>query len=167
MKKVLVIGSGGAGKTTLAKLLAARLDIELIHLDSIYWKPGWVETPKAEWLKAVEQLIAREVWIMDGNYSGTFDLRIQACDTVIFLDLPRLVCMWRVIKRLLLNWNQNRPEMSDDCRERFNLGFLFWVWGYPRRTRPKVLSMLREHSQDKKVVILRSQSEVQEFLASL
>ena len=63
MKKVLVIGSGGAGKTTLAKLLGARLSIELIHLDSIYWNPGWVETPKAEWLKTVEQLIAREVWV--------------------------------------------------------------------------------------------------------
>ena len=164
MKKVLVIGSGGAGKTTLARLLAARLDIELIHLDSIYWNPGWVEMPKAEWLQTVQDLIQREVWIMDGNYSGTFDLRIPACDTVIFLDMPRLVCMWRVIKRLFLNWNQNRPELADECRERFNLAFLLWVWGYPRRTRPKVLAMLSEHSKDKKIVILRSQRDVEEFL---
>ena len=166
-KRVLVIGSGGAGKTTVARLLAARLDIELIHLDSIYWNPGWVETPRAEWLKTVEELIKREVWIMDGNYSGTFDLRIPASDAVVFLDMPRLVCLWRVLKRVFLNWNRKRPEMADECRERFNLKFLLWVWRYPERTRPKVLAMLRENSQNRKIVLLRSQREVDEFLASL
>lgn len=117
MKKVLVIGSGGSGKTTLAKRIAASLNLELIHLDSIYWKPGWVETPKAEWLKTVEEIVKREAWIMDGNYSGTLDLRILACDTVIFLDMPRIVCLWRVLKRLVLNWNRNRSDMADECRE--------------------------------------------------
>ena len=167
MRKVLVIGSGGSGKSTFARRLGALLELEVIHLDSIYWNPGWVEMPKAEWLQTVQELIQRDVWIMDGNYSGTFDLRIPACDTVIFLDMPRLVCMWRVIKRLFLNWNKNRPELADECRERFNLDFLLWVWGYPRRTRPKVLAMLREHSQDKRIVVLRSTREVQEFLADL
>ena len=167
MRKVLVIGSGGAGKTTLAKRLGARLNIELIHLDSIYWNPGWVETPKAEWLKMVEELIKREAWIMDGNYSGTLDLRIRACDTVIFLDVSRLVCLWRVGKRLLLNWNRNRSDMANECRERFNLEFMLWIWGYPTRTRPKVLAMLSENSQSKKLVVLRSQRAVEEFLSGL
>ena len=112
-----MIGSGGSGKTTLAKRIAASLNLELIHLDSIYWKPGWVETPKAEWLKTVEEIVKREAWIMDGNYSGTLDLRILACDTVIFLDMPRIVCLWRVLKRLVLNWNRNRSDMADECRE--------------------------------------------------
>ena len=162
-----MIGSGGAGKTTLAKRLEVRLNIELIHLDSIYWKPGWVETPKAEWLKIVEELVKREAWIMDGNYSGTLDLRIRACDTVVFLDMPRLVCLWRVAKRLLLNWNRNRPDMADECRERLNLDFMLWICGYRKRTRPKVLSMLRENSQSKTIVLLRSQKEIEEFLAVL
>ena len=167
MRKILVIGSGGAGKTTLARYLGERLNIELIHLDSIYWNPGWVETPKAEWFKTVEELIRREAWIMDGNYSGTLDLRIRACDTVIFLDLSRLVCLWRVGKRLLLNWNRNRPDMADECPEKFNLDFMRWIWSYPKRTRPKVLAMLRENSQSKKIILLRSQKETEEFLAGL
>ena len=166
MRKVLVIGSGGSGKTTLARRLAARLNIELIHLDSLYWKPGWVETPKSEWLKIVEEIVNRDTWIMDGNYSGTLDLRIRACDTVIFLDIPRLVCLWRVGKRLLLNWNKTRPDMAEECREKFNPGFMLWIWGYRKRTRPKVLALLSE-STSKRILVLRSQRDIKEFLATV
>jgi adenylate kinase family enzyme len=166
MRKVLVIGSGGSGKTTLARRIAARLNIELIHLDSLYWRPGWVETPKAEWLKILEEIVERDTWIMDGNYSGTLELRIRACDSVIFLDMPRRICLWRVAKRLLLNWNKTRPDMADNCRERFNPGFMLWIWGYRKRTRPKVLAMLRQ-SPGKNIVVLRSQREIEEFLAGL
>jgi adenylate kinase family enzyme len=167
MRKVLVIGSGGAGKSTFAKRLGARLKTKVIHLDSIYWRPGWVETPKAEWLMMVEELLKRESWIMDGNYSGTLEVRLQSCDTVIFLDLPRTVCVWRVMKRLFRYWNRSRPDMADECREKFNLEFIRWVWGYPKRTRPKVLERLKENSQSKKIILLRSQAEVEKFLASL
>ncbi|MGH9842177.1 MAG: hypothetical protein ACREEM_25785 [Blastocatellia bacterium] len=111
MRKVLVIGSGGAGKSTFAKCLGERLHIEVIHLDMLYWNPGWIETPKAEWLRAVEELVKRDAWIMDGNYSGTLDLRLKACDTVIFLDLPRLTCLWRVLKRVVQYRGRRRPDM--------------------------------------------------------
>ena len=161
-----MIGSGGSGKTTLARRIAARLNIELIHLDSLYWRPGWVETPKAEWLKILEEIVERDTWIMDGNYSGTLELRIRACDSVIFLDVPRRICLWRVAKRLLLNWNKTRPDMADNRRERFNPGFMLWIWGYRKRTRPKVLAMLRQ-SLGKNIVVLRSQREIEEFLAGL
>src|SRR5688572_30960534 len=79
MKRILVIGSGGAGKSTFARRLGKILSIEVIHLDSIYWRPGWIETPKQEWKKRVEHLIAGDSWIMDGNYSGTLQLRFEAC----------------------------------------------------------------------------------------
>lgn len=162
-----MIGSGGAGKSTFAKRLGERLNLEVIYLDSIYWKPGWVKTPKAIWLKTVKELLKRESWIMDGNYSGTLELRIQSCDTVIFLDLPRAVCAWRVMKRLFRYWNRSRPDMADECLEKFNLEFIRWVWDYPQRTRPKVMKMLKENSQGKRIVLLRSQTEVEKFLASL
>lgn len=166
MRKVLVIGSGGAGKSTFARRLGERLHIEIIHLDMLYWNPGWVETPKAEWLRVVEELVKRDTWIMDGNYSGTLDLRLEACDTVIFLDLPRLTCLWRVLKRAIRYRNTRRPDMAAGCEERLTLEFVQWVWNYPNRTRPKVIELLRGNS-GKTVIRLRSQPELDQFLAGV
>ena len=88
MRKVLVIGSGGAGKSTFASKLSKRTGLPLIHLDSLYWRPGWIETSTAEWDQTIEHLLGRDTWIMDGNYGRTLERRLAACDTVIFLDLP-------------------------------------------------------------------------------
>ena len=167
MRKILVIGSGGAGKTTFARRLGELRNIEVLHLDSLYWNPGWVETPKPEWLKTVEELVARDAWIMDGNYSGTLDLRLRACDTVIFLDLGRAICLWRVLKRWMRYRNRSRPDMAAGCHEQFNPEFILWVWNYRRRTRPKVIKMLRENSGGKKVIWLRSPADVERYLADV
>lgn len=165
MRKVLVIGSGGAGKSTFARRLGDLLGLRVIHLDACHWKPGWVETPKDVWLKTVEGLVEREAWVMDGNYSGTLPVRLAACDTVIFLDLPRAVCLWRVLKRVFMYRQASRPDMAEGCPERFSVKFLQWVWSYPKRTRPKILRLLEESApQGKRIIRLRSRAEVREFL---
>jgi adenylate kinase family enzyme len=164
MKRVLVIGSGGAGKSTFARRLGARLGLEVIHLDREHWRPGWVETPKDEWRRRVEELAARESWVMDGNYSGTLDVRLAACDAVIFLDLPRALCVWRVLKRIVTYRRGVRPDMAEGCHEQFDFKFIRWVWDYPTRTRPKVLALLEQHSHDKRIVRLRTRAEVEKFL---
>jgi len=166
MRKILVIGSGGAGKSTFAARLGARLKLEVIHLDSCYWQAGWQETPKAEWRARVEELIAHDTWIMDGNYSGTLELRLKACDTVIFLDLPRTLCLWRVVKRAIMYWGKPRPDMAAGCPERLTFEFVQWIWQYPRRTRPQVLARLQACADAKQIVHLRSQAEVEKFLAN-
>jgi adenylate kinase family enzyme len=86
---VLVIGPGGAGKSTVAKRLGRILSLEVIHLDKFYWKPGWIEAPKEEWDVPIERLLAGESWIMDGNYSRTLERRLKSADTVVFLDFAR------------------------------------------------------------------------------
>src|SRR5436305_14392797 len=101
MQRILVIGSGGAGKTPVARRLAAILDLPLIHLDAEYWRPGWVKPATAEWRTTVNALIARPKWVMDGNYGGTFDQRMPRADAIVLLDLPRVVCLWHVVKRWL------------------------------------------------------------------
>jgi adenylate kinase family enzyme len=164
MKKVLVIGSGGSGKSTFSKRLGEALGIEVIHLDRLNWQPGWVETPKPELRARVEESVRRDAWIMDGNYSGTLDIRLEACDTVVFLDVPRLVCLWRVLKRVVTYWNGGRADMAEGCDERFDLEFMRWIWTYPKQRRPKILKLLTEKARDKKVVILRTQAEIESFL---
>ncbi len=166
MKKILVIGSGGAGKSTFARRLSKILDLEVIHLDSLYWQAGWVEMPKPEWKQLVEELLTRNAWIMDGNYSGTLELRMQACDTIVFLDLAPRLCLWRIFKRLVQYRNQRRPDMAAGCPERFSFEFIAWVWNYRKRTRPKVIKLLQEHAADKKIFWLRSDTDVARFFES-
>lgn len=166
MKKVLVIGPGGAGKSTFARRLGESLNIEVLHLDKIYWQPGWVETPKSEWRTTVEELLKRNAWIMDGNYSGTLDIRFEACDTIVFLDMPRMLCLRRVLKRFVMYRNRRRPDMADGCREKLSLEFALWIWNYARRTRPKIVRMLEANPEGKRIVWLRSQTDVESFLAA-
>lgn len=159
-----MIGSGGAGKSTVATSLGTLLDIEVFHLDTLYWKPGWIEKCRPEWHKTIQELLKRDSWIIDGNYSNTLELRVAACDTVVFLDIPRLICLWRVLKRWALYRGKSRPDMAEGCPEKINLEFIRWVWGYKNRTRPKVVAMLNNNSPRKKVVWLRSDREVRAFL---
>ncbi len=167
MKRVLIIGPGGAGKSTLARRLGELTGLEVLHLDRLYWRPGWIETPKDEWRARVEALLARDSWIMDGNYGGTLDLRLAACDTVLFLDLPRALCLLRVIRRAAKYRRDTRPDMAAGCPERLTWQFLRWVWDYPRRTRPRVLEKLAALGAGTRIVRLRSPAEVEKFLADL
>jgi adenylate kinase family enzyme len=165
MQKVLVIGPGGAGKSTFANRLGEILGITVVHLDSLYWQPGWVEPPKSEWLATVAEVLGRDAWIMDGNYSGTLEVRLKACDAVVFLDLPRRLCLWRVVRRAAKYRNQTRPDMAKGCPERLSLAFLVWIWNYRRRTRPKILRLFAELKEEREIIWLRSSEEVEQFLA--
>lgn len=164
MRRVIIIGSAGAGKSTLALRLGPLLGLPVIHLDREHWRPGWVETPKPEWRARVEALTRRPTWVIEGNYSGTLDVRVAACDTVVFLDYPRLLCLWGIVRRVL--FRGPRPDMAPGCPERVDLEFALWVWRYPRRTRPKVLELLAQHP-GRTIVHLRSRAETEAFLAQL
>lgn len=165
MRRVAVIGCGGAGKSTLARALGERLGIEVVHLDRLYWRPGWVPTPADEWRAVVAGVARRERWITDGNYGGTLDLRLAAADTVLFLDLPRRVTVPSVLRR----WWRHRGQavQAPACPERWSWTFLRWVWNYRRDSRPRVLAALAEHARHADVVTLRSRADVRRYLAAL
>lgn len=162
-----MLGAGGAGKTTIARELGERLRLPVIHLDALYWKPGWVEPDKDEWLMRLREVLQAEAWILDGNYSSTLPLRLAACDTVVFLDLPRLTCMARVLMRGLRHRGRTRPDMAPVCPERFSLVFLLWIWGYAQRSRSKVLALLEAQRGTRRIIHLRSTAEVRRFVADL
>jgi adenylate kinase family enzyme len=167
MKRIIVIGSGGAGKSTFARRLGEILRLPVIHLDSLYWRPNWVETPKPEWRQRVTELVQGEAWIIDGNYSGTLDLRLVACDTVVFLDLSRVTCIRRALGRVIKHRGASRRDMAPGCPERFDLKFLWWIWDFPRRTRPKLERLFTQYAVDKKIVRLSTPAQVEAFLNRL
>jgi len=162
----VVIGSGGSGKTTFARRLAAGTGLPLTHLDQLYWRPGWQPTPDPEWREVVRRLISGDAWILDGNYGGTLDLRLEACDTAVFLDVPRRICLARVIARRLSHRGRSRRELPTGCPERWSLEFLAWIWTYPRRRRTEVLRRLAAFRAGQRSIVLRTDAQIEAFLAA-
>lgn len=164
MQRIILIGSGGAGKSTLAQRLGERLNIPVIHLDAYFWNPGWVETPRPEWEKKLVELLKDQSWVMDGNYGNTIAMRAPHADTIIFLDFSRYRCLWRALKRIIHYYGKTRPDMGPDCPERFDLEFLTWIWNFPKQSRPRLLEMIKKHGTGKQVLIFRKPNEVRKFL---
>ena len=165
MKRVLVIGSPGAGKSTVATELARRLALPLIHLDQQYWQSGWVEPSKEGWHRKVAELIAGDRWIMDGNYGGTLELRLARADTVIDLEFPAWLCVWRILRRVASLRGRVRPDMAEGCPEQLNLEFLIYTATFPLTARRRTLAKLARFGGT--VIRLRRPSEVRRFVESL
>jgi adenylate kinase family enzyme len=167
MQRILIIGAPGSGKSTLARVMGVRLGLPVIHLDAEYWRPGWVEPAKDEWAAQVAMLAAREAWVMDGNYSGSWDLRLTRAEAIVWLDLPRRVYLTRTLVRTFGSLGRVRPDLAPDCPERFDWEFVKWVWNYPGRSRDKTIATMDRVRSEKRVVILRSPAEVRAFEAGL
>ena len=154
MKKIAIIGSGGSGKSTFSILLGKELGLPVHHLDKLYWKPDWVKTPNDKWSEIQKVLCENDSWIIDGNYKSTLDIRLDACDTVIFLDVNRFKCIFRAIKRTLTS--KTRPDMAAGCEERFDMEFIKYLWDYPNKTRPIVMDKISSVMHCKNVIIAKS-----------
>lgn len=167
MKRVMVIGCCGAGKSTLAKQIQQRTKLPLFHLDQLYWKANWEETPEEEWIPKAQEVVDKEEWIIDGNYSGTMDMRLERADTIIFLDRSRWLCLYRVFKRIILNYGRTRADMAEGCKERFNWEFIVYVFHFNDVKRPKIIRRLKGGLKNKKVYVFKKDREVETFLKEL
>lgn len=167
MERIMIIGCCGAGKSSFARQLHALTQIHLIHLDQHYWQPNWIESPAEEWKKKVQELAALPTWIIDGNYGGTMDIRIQKADTIIYLDYPTWKCLWRVLKRTWQNHGHERADMPKGCKERFDLDFLHYVATYNLIRRKKLLQKLEGVASEKNVIIFKHDRDARHFLERL
>ncbi|QUL52732.1 DNA topology modulation protein [Paenibacillus tritici] len=166
MNRILILGSGGSGKSTLARQLGGLLDLPVVHLDAHFWSPGWIPKPNEEWEELVRQYTDQRRWIMDGNYSRTMDMRLKRADVIILLDLPRLLCMYRIVKRRMMYHNQSRPDMNEGCPEKLDWAFVRWVWNYKTRSRSSTMERLRQTGSHQEVIIVTSRRQVKELVKS-
>lgn len=165
MRKVCIIGCGGSGKSTLAVKLGTLLDLPVVHLDAVHWRPNWEKPPRDVWQRRHGELLEREAWILDGNYGSTMKQRIAASDTVVLLALSRFTCLFQVFKRAIWHLGRSRPDLNPGCREQLpDREFLEWIWNYNRTRLPGILDDLKRVRKDKNVVILRSRGDVARFL---
>jgi adenylate kinase family enzyme len=167
MRRVLVLGSPGAGKTTFARRLAERLPLPVIHLDCYYWRSGWRASEEVEWREKVKALAIAPDWIMEGNYSNTFDIRMPRADTLIWLDRGRLTCMRRVVMRIITGYGRTRPELPDECPEQFSAEFLRFVWDFPAEYRPRIVDGIAKLGTHLQIFRLANDREAHDFLAGV
>ena len=167
MERVMIIGCGGAGKSTLARKLGEKTGLPVVHLDQIFWEPGnWQHLEREEFNKRLETELRKPRWILDGNFHRTVEQRLEACDTVIYLDYPRLVCLKNWLGRVIQNWGHSRADMGEGCAEWLDPEFAAWIWNFNKKYRKHYYGLL-EKAEGKTVVILKSRRQAERFLNKL
>lgn len=161
MKKVIVIGCPGAGKSMFSRELHNKTKLPLFHLDLLNWNSDSTTVSKELFRERLKKVLSRESYIIDGNYGSTMELRIKECDTVFFLDYPVEVCIEGVFQRK----GKKRSDMpwieSEDDEE-----FLEFIRSFNKDSRPKVLELLKKYN-DKDIYIFESRKEADDFLTEL
>ena len=165
MDRVLVIGPCGAGKSTLSVELGQKLDLPVFHMDQLNWRPGWVESSKDELRARLSIITAGERWLIYGNYGGTLDARMARADTVVYLDYPIRLCAWRLLRRIFKYRGRTRPDMTDECPERFDLDFFLYLVAWNTGPRPRTEARLREYEGT--MIRLANPSALQSWLDTL
>ena len=160
-KRVAVIGCPGGGKSTFSRALRDRVGLPLYHLDAIYWRDDRTHLSREEFHPLMREIIAREEWIMDGNYGSTMEWRISACDLLIFLDYPAEVCLAGVRARR----GQKRSDMPW-VEEGDDQEFLEFIRAFETESRPRILDLIEKYP-DKAVVIFRTREEAELYLREL
>lgn len=167
-RRILVVGCSGAGKSTLSRALSDRLGLRHISMDrEFFWLAGWKLRDRQEIRRLIGEAVAGERWIIDGNSPGTLDLRLPRADLVIWLRLPRLLCLRRILARRIRFAGRNRPDMADGCPERIDADFLAYIWYFERKESPEIAKAIETHGEGVPVLVLRTTSEVDGLLARL
>ena len=158
MKKIIVIGCPGSGKSTFARALHDKTGIPLYHLDMMYWNADKTTVEKSVFLERLSAVLEKDEWIIDGNYGSTMELRMAACDTVIFLDYPLDICLDGIKER------RGKPrsdmpwiETEEDAE------FIEFIKNYNEQQKPKVIELIKKYS-DKNIIIFKSREQSDAFL---
>jgi adenylate kinase family enzyme len=175
VQRIALLGCIGAGKSTLARTLGELLHLEVVHLDRLWWQGGGYriigrKTADAHAMdpqgfrQLQEELASKDRWIIDGGRAD-LGVRLARADTIIFLDLPRRTCMWRITRRT----GSPRSDYSPDVQEswRWMVVLLRWIWSYPKQKRPGMVAAVEEHAGHADVIWCRSASDVRQLLDNL
>jgi len=170
MKRIMIVGGPGSGKSTLARDVGGRTGLPVHHMDLIHWQENWVERPRDQRLLLAAEIEAQDSRIFEGGLSATYENRLSRADTLIWLDLPVALRLWRVTKRLFRYLGRVRPDLPHGCTERLHpetLAFYKFIWTHRNRSRDKIVQLIEGHKGPAQIVHLRRPSEVSAYLRTL
>lgn len=165
MDRIAIIGCGGSGKSHLARSLGTMLAITPVHLDALYYDADWKPLDKDTFADLQRALTSAPRWIIDGNYASTLPVRLQAADTVIFLDLPARACLHGILQRRLRHGAGQHQAIG--VYDRITWDFIRYIIRYRRAMAPRVRALIADHATDAQVVILRSRRAARRYLAAV
>jgi adenylate kinase family enzyme len=165
VRRIVVLGCGGSGKSYLARAVARHLELNLTHLDALYYDENWDAVPMEDFAAAQRRLIAESAWVIEGNYASTLPIRLAAADTVILLDLPARTCLRGIVGRHLRHGPGQEPESG--TFNRITWQFVRYILGYRRRMLPRVHAAIGEHASSADVIVLRSRGQARSLLRQL
>jgi len=169
MKKVIVIGGNGSGKSTMSVELSRITGLPLTHLDKLYWTGDWQARSNEEFDALLLAELVKDEWILDGTMRRTLSMRLGYADTVIYLDFSGIRCFFGTLGRLVKNRGRVRPDMGGECRERLNrrsLSFVFGTLKFNKKNRKRIYSAIAEH-EHVRVIVLKNRRQVKRFLLTL
>ena len=162
MKKVIVIGCPGSGKTTFSEKLHILTGLPLYHLDAIWHKPDKTHISREDFDKSISEIFNSSEWIIDGNYNRTMEIRLRQCDTVFLFDLPVEVCIHGATERL----GKGRYDLPWIEKE-LSPSFKQSIADFPRNSLPRIYELLEKYKENKQIVVFRSRDEADRFITSL
>jgi len=146
MRRVVVLGCSGSGKSTLARVMGERLGLPVIHLDTLFYTPGWKPREWEAFRASLAAAIAGEEWLIDGHFAETLDLSLPRAELVVFVQQARWRRLWRVTWRWLTARGRARPDLPEGCPEQFDWQLLRFIWSFEREVRPKTEATLAAYA---------------------
>ncbi|RAL98856.1 AAA family ATPase [Agrobacterium sp. MS2] len=164
-QRIMVVGCSGGGKSTLSQKLSAAFGLRYISMDrEIFWLPGWQARPREEQRQRIAAIITEERWLMDGSNPSSFDMRLPRSHIVVWVRMPRWLCLWGAVSRAIKGYGKARPEMAEGCGERIDKEFLRYIWNFEQRTAPVLERNFDLYGPDVPVWQLKSRKQLRRLL---
>lgn len=169
MQRIWIIGSSGSGKTTLANMIGKKLNIPIFHNDKIFWMENWQERPKNQQIEITKRITEKDKWIYEGNrFNERYkDGRYDHCDTIIFLNINRFVCLYRFLIRYCKYRGTVRPDITGGCKEKVDWDILKYILlDYPKKSKDRHKFLIEAKKEGKKVIIIKGKKDLRRLFQS-